>query len=99
MRRLIVTMMLLAVGFALPVRGEAGSLDEVAAAVEMAAQQGGLSDPDLKAMALELIARARGTDSETEAALRRAIIDLLTAYANAGITEAAAVDLIRLAQP
>lgn len=77
----------------------AGSLTDLQAAVDGFAASGKISDPDVRAMLLDLIAKARtAADTVAEASFRGSMIDIVDSFEGTGVTEDAASSLRSLAR-
>ena len=78
----------------------AGTLDEMQTAVNSYYDSGAISDPDIKGTLLSIVNKAKLTsDAQAISAYRASFIDVVNAFADAGITTEAAAALVQVAQP
>lgn len=77
----------------------AGTLAEISAAVDAHYTAGAISSADIKNTLSVIVAEATAsTDAVAKSAYRQSLIDIVNAFNGAGITSAAASDLISKAQ-
>jgi hypothetical protein len=79
---------------------EAGTLDEMGTAVDNHYASGAISDADVKGTLSDIVNNAKATsDAQAQTAYRTSFIDVVEAFRGAGISSAAADDLVTKAQP
>lgn len=100
MKRYLILMLTLACSIAVSLPSQAGTLSELAAALQSHYAAGEISDADVKATLDDLLGKASAAvDVEAENAYRGALIDVVNAFTGIGISSGAAANLVILAQP